>query len=205
MRVFAPQSADQQANSPKHDAGQAARRPTPTAFPSITPRADNTVQRKSDCACGGGCPSCAEEETAQKIQTKLTVSAPGDHYEQEADRVADQIMRMPDSRVQRQSAGGANASGADHIDDHSLGIQRHANADTGPSAVPAEFTNRLGAGAPLDSATRDYFEPRFDYDFSNVRIHHDAQGAAAAAGVQARAFTLGHDVGVCSRRAQPEL
>jgi hypothetical protein len=29
------------------------------------------------------------------LQAKLTVSQPGDVYEQEADRVADQVMRMP--------------------------------------------------------------------------------------------------------------
>lgn len=31
-------------------------------------------------------------------QTKLTIGPPGDAYEQEADRVADQVMRMPDVR-----------------------------------------------------------------------------------------------------------
>src|SRR5579862_9312324 len=30
------------------------------------------------------------------IQRKLTVNAPGDAYEQEADRVAEQVMRMPE-------------------------------------------------------------------------------------------------------------
>lgn len=34
-------------------------------------------------------------KTGARIQTKLTVNAPGDVYEQEADRVADQVMRMP--------------------------------------------------------------------------------------------------------------
>lgn len=34
------------------------------------------------------------------LQAKLTVSRPGDIYEQEADRVADQVMRMPDSILQ---------------------------------------------------------------------------------------------------------
>ena len=36
------------------------------------------------------------EMTAKKtgIQTKLKVSQPGDVYEQEADRVAEQVMRM---------------------------------------------------------------------------------------------------------------
>src|ERR1700685_400834 len=33
---------------------------------------------------------------APAIQTKLTVNQPGDQYEQEADRVADQVMRMPE-------------------------------------------------------------------------------------------------------------
>jgi hypothetical protein len=36
------------------------------------------------------------------IQTKLRIGQPNDKYEQEADRVADQVMRMPEPRVQRQ-------------------------------------------------------------------------------------------------------
>jgi hypothetical protein len=152
------------------------------------------LQRKSDCACGGGCPSCAEKETGHAIQTKLTVSTPGDHYEQEADRVADQIMRMPDTMVQRQCESCANGSDVGDIAERSLSIQRYAHSKDETGAVAAEFTNRLGPGVPLDSATRDYFEPRFGHDFSSVRIHHDAPAAAAAADVQARAFTLGRDV-----------
>ena len=33
---------------------------------------------------------------SQGLQTKLTVNPPNDVYEQEADRVADEVMRMPD-------------------------------------------------------------------------------------------------------------
>ena len=36
------------------------------------------------------------------IQAKLVVGQPGDIYEQEADRVADEVMRMPEPGVQRQ-------------------------------------------------------------------------------------------------------
>ncbi len=36
------------------------------------------------------------------IQTKLTIGQPNDKYEQEADRIADQVMRLPESQVQRQ-------------------------------------------------------------------------------------------------------
>ncbi len=44
------------------------------------------------------CASCAEEEKTDfgKIQPKLQIGQPNDRYEQEADRVADQVMRMPD-------------------------------------------------------------------------------------------------------------
>jgi hypothetical protein len=36
------------------------------------------------------------------IQAKLEVGQPGDIYEQEADRVADRVMRMPEPEVQRE-------------------------------------------------------------------------------------------------------
>lgn len=43
-----------------------------------------------------------EEEEEEPIQAKLTISQPGDKYEQEADRVAEAVMRMPEPQVQRQ-------------------------------------------------------------------------------------------------------
>lgn len=56
-----------------------------------------TLQRASTCPCDGGCPRCATG-----IQPKLKIGQPNDKYEQEADRVADQVMRMPEPKVQRQ-------------------------------------------------------------------------------------------------------
>ena len=35
------------------------------------------------------------------IQSKLTIGQPNDPYEREADRVADQIMQMPEQNIQR--------------------------------------------------------------------------------------------------------
>ena len=49
----------------------------------------------SVCRFGGACHTCRAP-----AQAKLTVNKPGDEYEQEADRVADQLMRMPEPRVQ---------------------------------------------------------------------------------------------------------
>lgn len=50
------------------------------------------VQLKPVCPCDGGCPRCAGV-----IQPKLTIGQPSDRYEQEADRVAEQVMRMPEN------------------------------------------------------------------------------------------------------------
>ena len=47
------------------------------------------------CPCDGGCPRCTPV-----IQLKPLVSQPGDKYEQEADRIAEQIMKMPEPEVQ---------------------------------------------------------------------------------------------------------
>lgn len=41
---------------------------------------------------------------------------------------------------------------------------------------------------------RHYFEPRFGYDFSQVRVHTDAKAAESARAVNALAFTVGRDV-----------
>lgn len=58
------------------------------------------VQRK--CACGasnnmtGSCAECEKKKlVGPPVQAKLRINEPGDEYEQEADRVADQVMRMP--------------------------------------------------------------------------------------------------------------
>src|SRR4051812_46769009 len=41
----------------------------------------------------------AHPESPSTIQAKLDVSAPGDIYEQEADRVSDQMMHMPEPQL----------------------------------------------------------------------------------------------------------
>src|SRR5512145_2124057 len=43
---------------------------------------------------------------ANVIRTKLAINRPGDSYEQEADRVSEQITRTPEPRLQRKCACG---------------------------------------------------------------------------------------------------
>lgn len=152
------------------------------------------LQRQSGCACGGGCPRCERESANLKIQTKLAISSPGDAFEQEADAVANQVMRMPDPTVQRQCKSCSDSSTASSNYEETPQIRRRASGGGGAGEVTAGFTSRLSAGQPLDHATRSFFEPRFGCDFSSVRVHADDGANESAAAIDARAFTLGRDV-----------
>lgn len=49
-------------------------------------------------------------------------------------------------------------------------------------------------GQPLDSSAREYMEPRFGHDFSNVRVHTDARAAESAQAIDAIAYTGGRSI-----------
>ncbi len=51
-----------------------------------------------------------------------------------------------------------------------------------------------GGGRPLEPDVRFDMEAMLGSDFSNVRIHTDADGSASAAAVQAKAYTVGAEV-----------
>jgi hypothetical protein len=74
-------------------------------------------------------------------------------------------------------------------------LQRAAIA---PTVEPgAEFKVRetlRSSGQPLDAQTRSTMEPRFGFDFSDVRVHADTQAAESAKAVGAHAYAAGSDV-----------
>jgi len=144
------------------------------------------------------------------IQTKLTIGAPNDKYEQEADQVADQMMRMPDSQPSvldghssqvndklrsSESVQRACASCAEEESEELIQTKSTNNAITEVTpTMGSEIQSLQGGGQPLSGMDRNYFEPRFGADFSNVRVHNDAHAANVARSINARAFTLGQDV-----------
>ena len=156
------------------------------------------LQRK--CTCGaalglkGPCPDC-ERKKMLGLQTRtLRVGDAQDAFEQEAERVAGQVMAMParggaptrttalPQAVQRAGAGAASTGAV-------------------PGAVPDAVQAALqGPARPLDAATRAFFEPRFGHDFGHVRVRVDAP---AARSVQAQAFTVGERIVFDAARYQP--
>ncbi|GEM_PF-2470663 len=165
------------------------------------------------------------------FQAKLTVNTPGDVYEQEADRVADQVVQMPAAApgatntannasffspsaraVQRKCAN------CEHEEKEKQGIQRKEGGATSASptavgsisdmsgkAAPPVVNDVLssGAGQPMEGDTRQFMESRFGKNFSQVCIHTDNRAAESASAIQARAYTSGRDVVFGSGQYEP--
>jgi hypothetical protein len=58
-------------------------------------------------------------------------------------------------------------------------------------------------GQPLDSETRAFFEPRFDHDFSRVRVHTDSRAAQSAYGIGALAYAVGRQLVFAAGKYNP--
>ena len=84
----------------------------------------------------------------------------------------------------------------------SLATRQTNSQDT--SGVNRYISNVRETGNHLPESTRNFFEPRFGYDFSQVRVHTSASAAEAASSVNARAFTLGRDIVFGSGQFAPE-
>jgi hypothetical protein len=82
-------------------------------------------------------------------------------------------------------------------------LQRHA-PDGGPTVVPP-FVNEVlkSPGQPLVPEVRNFFEPRFGHDFSQIRVHVDKSAAESARQVNASAYTIGKDVVFAQGEFQP--
>jgi Domain of unknown function (DUF4157) len=118
-------------------------------------------------------------------QAKLTVGAPDDAFEKEADQVADQVMRMPEPGVQRM---------CHECEEELQAKEEPGQAPEVPDGFASRFAALRGGGQPLPAAERAFFEPRFGRDFSGVRLHSSPAAGDLARSVHARAFTLGDSI-----------
>jgi hypothetical protein len=149
----------------------------------------------------------ARKAQAPSAAPPLKIGQPDDAFEHEADRTADEVMSGTGPRaqwsfsrmsiappVQRKCACGGSGDG-ECEDCKEQKLQRKASGAAEMGHAPAIVHDVLrSSGAPLDRATRSFFEPRFGHDFGNVRIHTGAQAAASAQAVNALAYTVGDSV-----------
>jgi len=132
------------------------------------------------------------------LQAKLRIGLPGDKYEQEADRVADEVMRMSEPGGQRQ----VEPEEEEEEELQAKAISGHIS-ETNPN-LESHIQSLKGGGQPLSANERSFFEPRFSHDFSQVRVHSGTQAGEMAKGINAKAFTIGKNVVFGSGQYSPK-
>lgn len=129
------------------------------------------------------------------VQPKLTMNAPGDLYEQEADRVANRLVKsqMPAGQceLQRKKAEEGKAIQVTRTLNPNISHSSKEGSHEDPFMIQQVFESR---GQPLESDLRTFFEPHFGRDFSRVRIHTDTEAAESARVINAQAYTIGNDI-----------
>lgn len=142
------------------------------------------------CACGGSaglsgeCEGCKTKKLLGKpLQKKLAISEPGDAYEQEADRIADQVMAVPTPMPP--------SIGEKPLQINRFSGQSNGSLNTAPANVNQVLTS---PGRPLDMPLRQDMERRFGHDFSLVRVHTGSAAQQSARDVNAHAYTVGHNM-----------
>ena len=130
------------------------------------------------------------------LQAKLRINQPGDIYEQEADKVSEQVMRMPlnpeDKGCERKRNCPKYAQIRRRPWEDMLRIQRDSGnpAEIMPD-IETKINSLKGGGQPLPDSILSFFKPRFGYNFANVRIHTDFRAIESAKAVNALAYTVG--------------
>ena len=139
------------------------------------------------------------------VQAKLTVNAPGDVYEQEADRMADAVTEATNTTVKRQEEEGeAQAQRQEEEEEvqmKSAEEEKQVQAkvvDNQPLVVPGNLERQIntarGNGQPLLEEVRLPMEKALRADFSGLKVHTDSEADRLSESLQARAFTTGRDI-----------
>lgn len=135
------------------------------------------------------------------FQPKLSIGPVDDVYEREADAIADSVMRMPDpvDRIQpffRPSISSLQRMCAD-CEKEEKNVQREAvnSKEPAPNDQLESYIGRLNSGGQaLPNQIRDFYEPRFAYDFGHVKVHTDTVAAKSAQSINALAYTSGNHI-----------
>ncbi|MDR4492341.1 MAG: DUF4157 domain-containing protein [Candidatus Nitrosocosmicus sp.] len=144
------------------------------------------------------------------IQPKLKLSQPNDPLEREADKVAEQIVRMPVPFDNKNIGIESNKENNNDNNNNNLQIgyrytkynalsfnKKHVDANRKSLANSDISFFNIGlseGGHPLDTPSKEFMESRFGYDFSNVRIHDNEKASKSAKSINALAYTINNNI-----------
>jgi hypothetical protein len=123
----------------------------------------------------------AHPKKSLKIQSKLKINTPGDIYEEEAERIANEVIETPANSVLNLPA---------------RPIQRFEGQSNPQVDVSSTSVERVLAspGRPLEPVFRRDMEQRLGHDFSKVRVHTDVIAEQSALDLNAHAYTVGNNI-----------
>jgi hypothetical protein len=159
-----------------------------------------------------------QQSLASPLQAKLTIGQPGDEYEQEADRVASQVVEQIHAPTTAQSNQGQSVQRQEENQEEVqakpeiTALQRQEEKPEGFQTKPilqrreasmggeastdleSAINNAKGSGQPIEASLQESMGQAMGADFSQVRVHTDAQSDQLNQSIQAKAFTTGQDV-----------
>ncbi len=136
------------------------------------------------------------------IQPKLSVNAPGDKYEQEADAIANTVMQLSGETASQNKPGSKEQKlkkqEALQPLSTDIGAVMQTKADAGGTMIDSVLEDKItasqGSGNRMDIVTESFMSNRFGTDFSDIRIHTDGEAVNLNRKINARAFTFGRDI-----------
>ncbi len=150
--------------------------------------------------------------TRDRVQPDRVGAGAADHYELEADRVAERLIAVGDAQLaepppssppvvsllpqrRRRRPGVTGAASAQAAGEEGVSqAEPEASAAELETLVAPAMNRQAGSGRPLDGGVRPFYEARLQRDLSQVRVHTGSRAQELCARIRARAFTYGRDI-----------
>ena len=131
------------------------------------------------------------------IQPKLKIGRANDKFEQEADAVADRVMRMESKgeglAQPTQIAPAVQRTCPECEEEERVQMKESDQMENEVPSVVDDVIKSSG-GKKLDNNTRAFMENSFGYDFGHVNIHDNSMAAKSAQSINALAYTVGNSI-----------
>jgi hypothetical protein len=159
------------------------------------------------CSCGGWCPKCVKTPF---FQPKLELNQTEDIFEIEANLIADEVTPISETIKPYQFKSEKDKKIKKKLPITKIPFREwktqefnkeytekeefvNQNLKISPNLEEEILSLREG-GRLLSQSERAFFEPRFGYDFSNVKLHTNYQAGCLTHELNAKAFTIGQDI-----------
>lgn len=151
------------------------------------------------------------QDTNTAVQAKLEVGKEDDSFEQEANTVADKVMRMSsgDDATAKMTDGNKalrmmkdeeeeEGAGITMMADHKTQVQKMTDSNSGGMEAPAHVEQGIlssqGKGNSMDMNVQQELGSKMGTDLSGVGIHTDSNAIQMSKDLGAKAFTSGQDI-----------